>query len=273
MGSAPLAGRTVLMSGGSRGIGLAIAKRAAADGANVALLAKTADPHPKLEGTVFTAAAEIEDAGGRALPIVGDVRDEASVGEAVARTVEAFGGIDIVVNNASAIDLGASATIPMKRVDLMHSINTRGTFLLTRTALPHLLESPDARILSLSPPLNLEPRWLGAFPAYLLAKYGMTLATLAIGAETGIPSACLWPRTTIRTAAVQHVLGGDELYRRSRTPDVYADSAHLVLTGDPAAMDGRTLLCEDVLREAGITDLSKYSPGVDEAELAPDAFV
>ena len=273
MGSAPLAGRTVLMSGGSRGIGLAIAKRAAADGANVALLAKTADPHPKLEGTVFTAAAEIEDAGGRALPIVGDVRDEASVGEAVARTVEAFGGIDIVVNNASAIDLGASATIPMKRVDLMHSINTRGTFLLTRTALPHLLESPDARILSLSPPLNLEPRWLGAFPAYLLAKYGMTLATLAIGAETGIPSACLWPRTTIRTAAVQHVLGGDELYRRSRTPDVYADSAHLVLTGDLAVMDGRTLLCEDVLREAGITDLSKYSPGVDEAELAPDAFV
>lgn len=271
--NSPLAGRTILMSGGSRGIGLAIAKRAAADGANVALLAKTADPHPKLEGTVFTAAAEIEDAGGRALPIVGDVRDEASVRDAVARTADEFGGIDIVVNNASAIDLTPSDAIDMKRVDLMHAINTRGTFLLTRTALPHLRESPDARILSLSPPLNLEPRWLGAFPAYLLAKYGMTLATLAIGAETGIPAACLWPRTTIQTAAVQHVLGGDELYRRSRTPEVYADSAHLVLTGDPAAMAGRTLLCEDVLREAGVTDLSKYSPGVDEAGLAPDAFV
>lgn len=268
-----LAGRTLLVSGGSRGIGLAIALRAAADGANVALIAKTAEPHPKLEGTVFTAADEIRAAGGRALPIVGDVRDEASVREAVERTVAEFGGIDIVVNNASAINLEPSATIDMKRVDLMHSINTRGTFLLTRTALPHLQASPDARILTLSPPLNLDPRWLGAFPAYMLAKYGMTLATLGIGAETGIPAACLWPRTTIRTAAVQHVLGGDELYRRSRTPEVYADSAHLVLTGPPAAMAGRTLLCEDVLRDAGITDLAKYSPGVPEDELAPDAFV
>ncbi|RRJ86933.1 NAD(P)-dependent oxidoreductase [Gulosibacter macacae] len=273
MSPASLAGRTLLISGGSRGIGLAIARRATADGANVALLAKTADPHPALDGTVFTAADEIRDAGGRALPIVGDVRNEDDVREAVSRCVEEFGGIDIVVNNASAINLGGSAAIEMKRFDLMHDINTRGTFLLTRTALPHLQASEDARILTLSPPLNLDPRWLGAYPAYMLAKYGMTLATLGIGAETGITAGCLWPRTTIQTAAVLNILGGEEVYRRSRTVELYSDAAHAVLVGEAAAMAGQTLLCEDVLRDAGVTDFAKYSPGVAESELYPDAFV
>ncbi|QUY63083.1 Glucose 1-dehydrogenase 1 [Gulosibacter molinativorax] len=263
----------MLISGGSRGIGLSIALRAAADGANVALIAKTADPHPKLEGTVFTAAEEINAAGGRALPIVGDVRDEASVVDAVAKTVAEFGGIDVVINNASAINLTGSAEIEMKRYDLMHQINTRGTFLLTRTALPHLAQSADPRILSLSPPLNLSEKWLGAYPAYMLAKYGMTLAALGIGAETGIPAACLWPRTTIQTAAVQNVLGGDEVFRRSRTPEIYADASHALLSGDASAMAGKTLFCEDVLKNAGVTDFSQYSPGVPESELFPDAFV
>lgn len=270
---ASLHGRTLLISGGSRGIGLAIALRAAAAGANIALLAKTADPHPKLVGTVFTAAESIVDAGGRALPIVGDVRDESSVRAAVARTAAEFGGIDIVINNASAINLTGSAEIEMKRYDLMHQINTRGTFLLTRTALPHLEQSTDPRILSLSPPLNLTQQWLGAYPAYMLAKYGMTLATLGIGAETGIPAACLWPRTTIQTSAVSNILGGDEVYRRSRTPELYADAAHILLTGEASSMAGQTLLCEDVLRDAGVTDLAKYSPGVAESDLFPDAFM
>lgn len=265
--------RTILLSGGSRGIGLAIAKRAARDGANLVLLAKTAQPHPRLEGTIYTAAEEIEAAGGRALPIVGDVRDEASVVDAVSRAVEEFGGIDIVVNNASAINLGGSAEIEMRRFDLMHDINTRGTFLLTRTALPHLRGSDDPRILSLSPPLNLSEKWLGAYPAYMLAKYGMTLATLGIGAETGIPAACLWPRTTIQTAAVLNVLGGEELFRRSRTPEIYADAVHAVLVGPGEDMAGGQLLCEDVLAESGVTDFAQYSPGVDETDLHPDAFV
>lgn len=270
---ATLQGRTLLISGGSRGIGLAIALRAAADGANVALLAKTAEPHPMLEGTVFTAAEQIIAAGGRALPVVGDVRDEASVDEAVASSVKEFGGIDIIVNNASAINLTGSAEIEMKRYDLMHQINTRGTFLLTRAALPHLQQSADPRILSLSPPLNLHQKWLGAYPAYMLAKYGMTLATLGIGAETGIPAACLWPRTTIQTAAVANILGGEEVFRRSRTPAIYADAAHQILTAPGSEMAGKTLLCEDVLRDAGVTDFAKYSPGINESELFPDAFV
>lgn len=269
---ATLQGRTLLISGGSRGIGLAIARRAAADGANVALIAKTAEPHPKLDGTVFTAAEEIVAAGGRALPIVGDVRDESSVVDAVGQTVAEFGGIDVVVNNASAINLTGSEAIEMKRYDLMHQINTRGTFLLTRTSLPHLRESADPRILSLSPPLNLAEKWLAAYPAYMLAKYGMTLATLGIGAETGIPAATLWPRTTIQTAAVSNILGGDEVYRRSRTPEIYADAAHALLTGPAEAMAGQQLLCEDVLRAAGVTDFSGYS-SVPEGELFPDAFV
>lgn len=271
-----LEGKTIIMSGGSRGIGLAIAKRAARDGANVVLLAKTGEPHPKLPGTVYTAAEEIREAGGRALPVVGDVRDDSDLLRAVDTAVAEFGGIDIVVNNASAIDLRSTLDIDEKRYDLMHQINQRGTFMLSKAALPHLLESPDARILTLSPPLNLSPKWLGAYPAYMTAKYGMTLATLGIGAEfadRGIDANTLWPRTTIQTAAVANIIGGEELMRRSRTPELYSDAAHAVLTAPHGHYQGETLLCEDVLAEAGVSDLSVYSPGVDAAELYPDAFV
>ena len=276
MTTSTLAGRTIIMSGGSRGIGLAIALRAAHDGANVALVAKTDAPHPKLEGTVHTAAQAIREAGGQALAIVGDVRDESSIADAVARTVAEFGGIDVVVNNASAISLAGTLELDPKRYDLMHDINVRGTFMLSRAALPHLLESDDPRILTLSPPLNLTPRWLGAFPAYTTSKYGMTLTTLGLAAEfadRGVAATTLWPRTLIRTAAVQNVIGGDEGMARARTPEIYADAAHVVLTSPRDAVTGRSLLCEDVLRDAGVADLSAYSPGVDPAELLVDAFV
>ena len=273
MSSSALHNTTVLLSGGSRGIGLAIAKRLAEDGANIVLMAKTADPHPKLPGTVYTAADEIRAAGGQALPIVGDVREEADVRAAVDGAVESFGGIDIVINNASAINLEPAADIEMKRYDLMQDINERGTFLLTRTALPYLKKSADPRILSLSPPLNLSPKWLAAAPAYMLAKYGMTLAALSIGAQNNIPATCLWPKTTVQTAAVQYALGGTEMYERSRTPDIYSDAAHVVLTAAPEQYAGQTVLCEDVLEDAGVTDFSHYSPGVDPTELEKDIFV
>ncbi len=273
--SGTLAGRTILMSGGSRGIGLAIALRAARAGANVALLAKTDRPHPRLEGTVHTAAAAIRQAGGGALAIVGDVRDDEAIAAAVRETVAAFGGIDIVVNNASAIDLSGTLDLSPKRYDLMQDVNVRGTFLLSRAALPVLLEAEDPRILSLSPPLDLSPRWLGAYPGYMVSKYAMTLATLGLAAEfeqAGVRANCLWPRTTIRTAAVANLLGGQEVLRRSRTPQIVADAAHLVLT-DARGRTGRTFLVEDVLAEAGVTDLSGYSPGVAEEDLYSDAFV
>lgn len=273
MADSSLQDKTVLISGGSRGIGLAIAKRLAEDGANVVLLAKTAEPHPKLPGTVYTAAEEIRAAGGSALPVVGDVREESDVLAAVDAAVETYGGIDIVINNASAINLEPAEQIEMKRYDLMHDINVRGTFLLTRTTLPYLTQSADPRILSLSPPLNMSQKWLGAAPAYMMAKYGMSLAALGIGAQHDIPATCLWPRTTIQTAAVQYALGGSEMYQRSRTPQVYSDSAHVVLTADRGKYAGQTVLCEDVLEDAGVTDFGVYSPGVDPAELEKDIFV
>lgn len=265
-----LAGRTVLMSGGSRGIGLAIALRAARDGANIALLAKTDTPHPKLEGTIHTAAAEIEAAGGRALPIVGDVRDENSVSEAVAKTVEAFGGIDVVVNNASAIDLTPTPDLAMKKYDLMQDINCRGSFLLAKTALPHLEDSGAAHVLTLSPPLNLNPKWAGSFLGYTIAKYGMSLVTLGLAEELkgkGIAANSLWPRTTIATAAVANLLGGDEMVARSRTPEIMADSAHAILTRDPRECTGNFFIDDEVLAEEGITDLSPYGGTQDELEL------
>ena len=265
-----LAGRTVLMSGGSRGIGLAIALRAARDGANIALLAKTDTPHPKLEGTIHTAAAEIEAAGGRALPIVGDVRDENSVSEAVAKTVEAFGGIDVVVNNASAIDLSPTPDLAMKKYDLMQDINCRGSFLLAKTALPHLEASGAAHVLTLSPPLNLHPKWAGSFLGYTIAKYGMSLVTLGLAEELkgkGIAANSLWPRTTIATAAVANLLGGDEMVARSRTPEIMADSAHAILTRDPRECTGNFFIDDEVLAEEGITDLSPYGGTQDELEL------
>lgn len=273
MADSSLQDKTVLISGGSRGIGLAIAKRLAEDGANVVLLAKTAEPHPKLPGTVYTAAEEVRAAGGSALPVVGDVREESDVLAAVDAAVETYGGIDIVINNASAINLEPAEQIEMKRYDLMHDINVRGTFLLTRTALPHLTHSADPRILSLSPPLNMSQKWLGAAPAYMMAKYGMSLAALGIGAQHDIPATCLWPRTTIQTAAVQYALGGSEMYQRSRTPQVYSDSAHAVLMAERGKYAGQTVLCEDVLEDAGVTDFAVYSPGIDPAELEKDIFV
>jgi len=268
-----MSNKTVLISGGSRGIGLSIAKRLAADGANVVLLAKTAEPHPKLPGTVYTAAEEIREAGGQALPVVGDVRVEDDVQAAVKAANATFGGIDIVVNNASAINLEAAENIEMKRYDLMQDVNARGTFLLTRSALPSLKASSDPRILSLSPPLNLSPKWLGAAPAYMMAKYSMSLAALGIGAQANISATCLWPKTTIQTAAVQYALGGTTMYERSRTPEVYSDAAYAVLTAEPNKYAGQTVLCEDVLEDAGVTDFAKYSPGVDPADLEPDIFV
>jgi citronellol/citronellal dehydrogenase len=273
-----LAGKTILMSGGSRGIGLAIALRAARDGANVALLAKTDQPHPKLEGTVHTAVERIREAGGQALPIVGDVRNDDDIAEAVLKTQGEFGGIDIVVNNASVLDLSRTLDVTAKKYDLMQDVNVRGTFMLSRAALPILKEAPNPHILSLSPPLTLTPRWLGAHTAYTMAKYGMTMATLGIAAEfapDGVAANCLWPRTTIATAAVQYGLGGDRMMAASRTPEIYADAAHEVLTRPAREYTGQTLIVEDVLEAAGVTDFSGYAavPGTPDEALFPDIFL
>ena len=274
----PLAGKTILMSGGSRGIGLAIALRAAADGANIALLAKTDTPHPKLEGTIHTAAEQIRAAGGQALPILGDVRDDESVTEAVLKTQGEFGGIDIVVNNASVIDLSGSLDLAAKKYDLMQDVNVRGTFMLSRAAVPVLRDAANPHILSLSPPLNITPRWLGAHTGYTLAKYGMTMATLGLAAEfakDGIAANTLWPRTTIATAAVQFALGGDRMMKVSRTPEVYADAAYAVLCQPARDYTGQTLIVEDVLEAEGVTDFSGYAavPGTPDDQLFPDIFL
>ncbi|MDI3314854.1 MAG: NAD(P)-dependent oxidoreductase [Mycobacterium sp.] len=269
-----LSGKTMFISGASRGIGLAIAKRVARDGANIALLAKTAEPHPKLPGTVYTAAREIEEAGGQALPIVGDVRDADSVDSAVARTVEQFGGIDICVNNASAINLGSITEVPLKRFDLMNGIQVRGTYAVSRACIPHLKGRENPHILTLSPPVRLEPKWLRP-TAYLMAKFGMTLCALAIAEEMradGIASNTLWPRTLVATAAVRNLLGGDEAMAKARKPEVYADAAYVILNKPARDFTGNSLLCEDVLLESGVTDLSVYDvvPG---AELVVDLWV
>jgi citronellol/citronellal dehydrogenase len=271
-----LHGRTMFITGGSRGIGLAIAIRAARDGANVALLAKTAEPHPKLPGTIYTAAEEIEQAGGTALPIVGDVRDPDAVAQAVEQTAERFGGIDILVNNASAISLTPIEQTEPKRYDLMQSINTRGTFLAIRACIPHLKRSENGHILTLSPPLNLDPAWLGAHAAYTLSKYGMSLLTLAAAQElreAGVAANCLWPRTIIATAAVQNLLGGDEAMSRARTPQIYADSAYEILVKPAREYTGQTLIDDEVLAAAGVTDLEPYRAGEGDGELIADLFV
>jgi citronellol/citronellal dehydrogenase len=270
-----LSGRTILMSGGSRGIGLAIAVRAARDGARVALIAKTAEPHPKLPGTIYTAAEEIEAAGGEALPIVGDIRDAEAVEAAVAQAVERFGGIDVVVNNASAINLAPMRDLPVKRFDLMQQVNSRGTFVVTRACLPHLRESSHAHVLTLSPPLSADPRWLAGHSAYTLSKMGMTMITLGVAAdeaEAGIGANCLWPRTIIATAAVQNLLGGDEAMRRARTPEIVADAAHAILVRDPHSCTGNSFIDDEVLAEAGISDLDRYSAAED-TDLSLDIFV
>ena len=256
-----LAGRTILMSGGSRGIGLAIALRAAADGANVVMLAKTGEPHPKLQGTVHTAAAAVEQAGGGALAVVGDVRVETDVQRAVDAAVERFGGIDVVLNNASALDLRTTRDIPMKSYDLMQAINARGTFLLSKAAIPHLERSDNGHILTLSPPLDLRPVWAGAYLAYTMAKYGMSLVTLGLAEElrqVGIAVNSLWPRTTIATAAVENLLGGGEALARTRTPAIMADAAHAVLVRSSRTCTGNFFIDDEVLAEEGFTDLDHY---------------
>jgi citronellol/citronellal dehydrogenase len=272
---ATLAGRTLFISGGSRGIGLAIALRAARDGANVALIAKTAEPHPKLEGTVFTAAEEIEAAGGKALPVVGDIRDEGQVNAAVAEAVERFGGIDVCVNNASAINLSGTEQMEMKRYDLMQDINTRGTYVVSKACIPHLRRAENPHILTLSPPISLEPRWLQGHIGYTIAKYGMSLCALGFAEEfreAGIASNALWPRTIIATAAVQNLLGGDAAMQRSRKPELYADAAYAIVTRPSRECTGNTYLCEDVLAEEGVTDFGEYMY-VDGAEPQVDLFV
>lgn len=273
---ANLEGKTLFITGASRGIGLAIGLRAARDGANVAVAAKTAEPHAKLEGTVYTAAAEIEKAGGKALPLVCDIRDEAQVEAAVAATVAKFGGIDVCVNNASAISLTPLEKTDFKRVDLMFAINARGTLLTSKCCLPHLKTSANPHILMLSPPLDMQPQWFAGHVAYSIAKYGMSLAVLGLAAElkeAGIAVNALWPRTTIATAAVNNLLGGDKLMRMSRTPAIIADAAHLIVTQPSRAFTGNFCIDDTLLHDlGGVTDFEGYR--VDKAmPLAPDFFV
>ncbi|MGK3955131.1 SDR family oxidoreductase [Arthrobacter sp. R4] len=275
-----LQGRTLLISGGSRGIGLAIATRAAQDGANIVLMAKTGKPHAKLAGTVYTAAEQIEAAGGQALPLVGDVRNDDDVADAVAAAVEMFGGIDAVINNASAIDLSRTDEVDMKRYDLMQDINVRGTFLLSKLALPALRKSEAGQILTLSPPLNLDPKWAGKHLAYTMAKYGMSLTTLGLAEELkadGINVNSLWPCTLIDTAAIRNMPGGSSMVQAARGPQIMADAAHAVLTGAVLAAGGPSTgnfyTDEQVLAAAGVTDFRPYSLGADEDRLVPDIFL
>jgi citronellol/citronellal dehydrogenase len=266
MSQHPLADRTVVVSGGSRGIGLAIGLGAAKLGANVVLLAKTSEPHPKLPGTVHTAVTEVEAAGGKGLAVVGDVRKEEDVQRAVDAAVERFGGIDIVVNNASAIATDPTDQLSAKKFDLMMDINVRGTFLLTKAALPHLRGSSNAHVVTLAPPLNLTPHWLGAHPVYTLSKYGMTLLSLGWAteyADAGIGFSCLWPQTYIATSAVTNLAEGDELVSRSRSTDIMADAAVAIVTKPATETNGQTYIDSDVLIAAGVTDLSRYGGGDD----------
>ena len=270
-----LSGSTMIMSGGSRGIGEAIAVRAARDGANVALLAKTTEPHPKLPGTIHTAAKAIEEAGGHALPLVGDIRDDAFVEEAVARTAEQFGGIDVVVNNASAIDLSRTEDISMKKYDLMTQINARGSFLLAKLSIEHLRRSANPHVLTLSPPISTDPKWFGQFTAYAIAKYAMSLVTLGLAEELredGVAVNSLWPRTAIDTAAVRNVVGPG-LQTSSRTPQIMADAAHAILVRPSRECTGNFFIDDDVLEAEGVTDFSIYLNGGSEEELALDFWV
>lgn len=255
-----LAGKTLFITGASRGIGLAIALRAARDGANIVIAAKTDAPHPKLPGTIHSAAEAVEAAGGRALPVVVDVREEAQVEGAMARAADRFGGIDIVVNNASAIQLTRTPETDMKRFDLMHQVNARGTFLVSRAALPYLEKSANPHILMLSPPLDIRERWFAPHVAYSLAKYGMSLVALGLAGELrpkGIAVNALWPRTTIATSAIQFVVG-EPLMRRSRTPEIMADAAHEILTRDARTYTGNFAIDDSLLAEAGVTDFDHY---------------
>ncbi|AZO78508.1 MULTISPECIES: NAD(P)-dependent oxidoreductase [unclassified Bosea (in: a-proteobacteria)] len=270
-----LKGKTLFITGGSRGIGLAIAIKAARDGANVTIAAKTAEPHPKLEGTIYTAAAEIEAAGGKCLPLMVDVRDEASVAEAIAKTAQTFGGIDIVVNNASAISLSNTQMTDMKRYDLMHQINTRGTFMVSKYAIPHLEKAENPHILMLSPPLDMKMRWFAPHLAYTMAKYGMSMCVLGLAGELapkGIAVNALWPRTTVATAAVKNLLGGDKMVQASRTPEMLADAAYMVFNKPSRSFSGQFLIDDNFMAGEGVTDFTPYrvDPSV---PLMPDFFV
>jgi citronellol/citronellal dehydrogenase len=256
-----LKGKTLFITGASRGIGLAIALRAARDGANIAIAAKTAAPHPKLPGTIYTAAAQVEQAGGRALPLIVDVRDEDNVVAAARACAETFGGIDICVNNASAINLSPTEQIPMRRYDLIQQINTRGTFVTARACLPHLKRAENPHILTLAPPLNLKPEWFAPHLAYSLSKFGMSLCVLGLAAEyrsAGIASNALWPRTTIATAAVEFALGGGPMLERSRKPEIMADAAYLIFNRRARECTGQFFIDDTLLYESGVRDFAAY---------------
>ena len=270
-----LKGKTLFITGASRGIGLAIALAAAREGANVAIAAKTDAPHPKLPGTIHSAAAEIEKAGGRALPLVVDVREEAAVKDAIERTVATFGTLDIVVNNASAIQLTPTPETDMRRFDLMHQVNARGTYMVSKYAIPHLAKTANPHILMLSPPLDLKEKWFAGHTAYSMAKYGMSLVVLGLAGELrpkGIAVNALWPRTTIATSAIKNLLGGDAIVRRSRTPDILADAACRIFAKPAKSFTGHFLIDDTFLAAEGVTDFDRYR--VDPREpLAPDFFV
>ena len=273
--SSILANKTAIITGGSRGIGLAIAKKLAAAGVNVVVAAKTTEPHPKLPGTIYEAAEEIKAMGGNALALVLDLRDEAMIEKVAMDTVAQFGGIDILVNNASAIYLAGIEHTPSKRYDLMHQINVRGTFLMSQACIPFLKKSSHPHILNLSPPLDMNPAWFENFTAYTMSKFGMSMVAMGLAAEMkpyGIAANALWPRTTIATAAVQNLLGGDALIRQSRWPDIVADAAAIILSRNPKETTGQFFIDEDVLRESGIADFTGYA--VDPTtDLAPDLFI
>lgn len=275
---ADLSGKTLFITGATRGIGLEIAKRAARDGANITIAAKTTEPHPRLPGTIFTAAEEIEAAGGNALPIKTDIRNEEEVMAAVEQTVEKFGGIDICVNNASAINLTGTLATDMKRYDLMHQINGRGTYLTSKLCIPHLKKAQNPHVLNLAPPLDMDIKWFENHAAYTLAKFTMSIYAWAMSAEfkkDGIAFNCLWPRTTIATSAVKNLLGGDQIVSQSRTPDIMGDAAHAILTRDSREFTGNFCIDDIVLAEEGVTDFGKYAvtPGTPFAKLMPDFFV
>ncbi|MEQ1830341.1 MAG: NAD(P)-dependent oxidoreductase [Pirellula sp.] len=270
-----LHGKTVFITGASRGIGKAIGLRAARDGANIVVVAKTAEPHPKLEGTVHTAVAEMQAVGGQGLACVTDIRIEEQVQAAVDKTLETFGGIDILINNASAIDLSGTLDVSMKRFDLMHNINTRGTFLVSKLCLPHLVQASNPHILNISPPLDMSPIWFSRHVAYTMAKFGMSMCVLGMAEEfrqQGVAVNALWPRTTIATAAIKNLLGGEQAMRNSRKPEIMADAAHAILVRNSRECSGNFFVDDDVLRSIGITCLDAYSvvPG---APLLPDFFV
>ncbi len=271
-----LRGKTLFITGASRGIGLAIGKRAARDGANVVIAAKTADPNPKLPGTIFTAAKEIEEAGGKALAVQCDIRFEDQVQAAVAKAVETFGGIDILVNNASAISLTGTESTDMKRYDLMHSINTRGTFLVSKTCIPHLKKAANPHVLNMSPPLNMETRWFSPHVAYTMAKFGMSMCVLGMAGEyksAGIAFNALWPRTVIATAAVQNLLGGDASMKASRKPEILADAAYIIFNRSSKECTGNFFVDDTLLASEGKTDLSEYSSTPGSTSFLPDFFV